>query len=147
MTMHRRPVGRARLLAALGALVTLAGTVLPWWTVGGDPGEIPAISGNAFESTGILVFVAALATIALVTLPYATDRPTQPDRWQAYAAVAIVGWAAFAYRIFDLAMSRAFSFAEPLEAFSRSPGLWITTIGLIVLARATYDAYREPRFR
>jgi hypothetical protein len=147
MTMHRRPVGRARLLAALGAVVTLVGTVLPWWTVGGHAGEIPAISGNAFESTGILVFVAALATIALVTLPYATDRPTQPDRWQAYALVAIVGWAAFGYRIFDLAMSRAFSFAEPLEAFTRAPGLSVTTIGLIVLARAVYNAFRETRSR
>jgi hypothetical protein len=148
MTMHRRPVGRARLLAALGAVVTLAGTVLPWWTVGGHAGEIAAISGNAFESTGILVFVAALATIALVTLPYATDRPTQPDRWQAYALVALVGWAAFGYRIFDLALSRAFSqFAEPLEAFTRAPGVWVTAIGLIVLARAAYDAFREPRSR
>ncbi|HYN70557.1 MAG TPA: hypothetical protein VEX41_10155 [Candidatus Eisenbacteria bacterium] len=147
MTMHRRPVGRARLLAALGALVTLAGTVLPWWTVGGHAGELPASSGNAFESTGIIVFVAALATIALVTLPYATDRPMQADRWQAYALVAVVGSAAFAYRIFDLAMLRAFSFAEPVEALTRAPGVWVTTIGLIVIARATYDTYREPHYR
>ena len=40
MTMHRRPVGRSRLLAAIGALVALAGCFLPWWTVGG--GERPA---------------------------------------------------------------------------------------------------------
>ena len=37
MTMHRRPVGRTRLLAAIGALVTLAGCFLPWWTRGGGP--------------------------------------------------------------------------------------------------------------
>ena len=46
------------------------------------------MSGNAFEGAGILVFFAGLATIALVTLPYASDRPVSIDRGISYVAIA-----------------------------------------------------------
>ena len=143
MTMHRRPVGRARLLAALSAVVILAGCLLRWWLVGGSEG-LPALSGNAFDGFGIVVFVVALATIALVTLPYATDRPVGVDRWPAYALLAVVGWLAFAIRIVDLLALRAFQFDEPTDVFTRGPGLWVTGIGLAMLARAAYDLFHEP---
>ena len=68
--MHRRPLGRGRRLAAFAALIILVGCVLPWWQFGGGDGAA-APTGNAFEGAGILVFFSALATIALVTLPYA----------------------------------------------------------------------------
>lgn len=144
--MHRRPVGRSRLLAAIGALVVLAGCFLPWWTFGGTDG-IPPIGGNAFDSTGILVFAAAIATLALVTLPYASERPVAADRWTSYAIIAGLGWLGFAYRVIDLAASGAFSFSEPAEVLTRIPGLWLAGIGLVILARATYEMLQEPRLR
>ncbi len=143
--MHRRPVGRSRLLAAIGALVVLAGCFLPWWTVGGA--DLPAFSGNAFESMGILVFAAAIATLALVTLPYASERPVAADRWTSYAIIAGLGWLGFGYRVIDLAANRAFQFAEPAEVITRIPGLWLAGIGLVILARATYEMLQEPRLR
>jgi hypothetical protein len=143
--MHRRPVGRSRLLAAIGALVMLAGCFLPWWTFGGA--DLPAFSGNAFDSTGILVFAAAIATLALVTLPYASERPVAADRWTSYAIIAGLGWLGFGYRVVDLAASRAFQFGEPAEIITRIPGLWLAAIGLIILARATYEMLQEPRLR
>jgi hypothetical protein len=145
MTMHRRPVGRSRLLAAIGALVVLAGCFLPWWTVGGA--DLPAFSGNAFDSTGIMVFAAAIATLALVTLPYASERPVPADRWSSYAVIAGLGWLGFGYRVIDLAASRAFQFAEPAEVITRIPGLWLAGVGLVILARATYEMLQEPRLR
>lgn len=145
MTMHRRPVGRSRLLAAIGALVVLGGCFLPWWTFGG--GDLPAFSGNAFESMGILVFAAAIATLALVTLPYASERPVPADRWSSYAIIAGLGWLGFAYRVIDLAANHAFQFAEPAEVVTRIPGLWLAGIGLVILARATYEMLQEPRLR
>ena len=75
MTMHRRPVGRTRLLAAIGGLVVLGGCFLPWWTRGGGADELTTLTGTAFAGMGIVVFAAAIATLALVTLPYATERP------------------------------------------------------------------------
>lgn len=146
MTMHRRPVGRARLLAAASAAVIVAGTLLPWWSVGGTNG-LPALGGNAFAGFGILVFVVALATTALVTLPYATDRPVGADRWPAYAILAGTGWIAFGIRIVDLLALRAFQFQEPAEVVTRGPGLWVTGVGLAMLARAAYDVFQEPPLR
>ena len=146
MSSHRRPVGRARTLAALSALVILAGCVLRWWSVGGTSG-LPELGGNAFEGFGIVVFVVALATIAVVTLPYATERPVGADRWPAYALLAGLGWLALLLRIIDLAILRAFSFHQPTEVFTNGPGLWITAIGLAMLARAAYDIFRDPAGR
>jgi hypothetical protein len=146
MTMHRRPVGRSRFLAALGALIALVGCFLPWWTVGGKNG-LPVLSGNGFESLGILVFAAAIATLALVTLPYASERPVPADRWSSYAIIAAVGWLGFGYRLVDLATVRAFSFDEPADVITRIPGLWLAGIGLAILSRATYEMLQEPRLR
>jgi hypothetical protein len=146
MTMHRRPVGRTRLLAAIGALIALVGCFLPWWTVGGVEG-LPVRSGNAFDSLGILVFAAAIATLALVTLPYASERPVSADRWSSYAIIAGVGWLGLAYRVVELATRSAFQFAEPADVVTRVPGLWLAVLGLIVLARAAFEMLQEPRLR
>ena len=146
MTMHRRPVGRSRFLAAVGALIALVGCFLPWWTVGGTNG-LPVLTGTGFESLGILVFAAAIATLALVTLPYASERPVPADRWSSYAIIAAVGWLGFGYRVIDLYTQRAFSFNEPADFITSIPGLWLAGIGLAVLARATYEMLQEPRLR
>lgn len=147
MTMHRRPVGRSRRLAAIGALVTLVGCFLPWWSLGGRPGEMTAISGTAFEGMGIVVFAAAIATLALVTLPYASERPVTADRWTSYALITATGWIGFAYRILELASLPAFSFAEPADIVLRIPGLWLAGTGLVILTRAAYEMLQEPRLR
>ena len=144
--MHRRPVRRSRRLAAIGALAVLAGCFLPWWTRGGSIG-LPVLSGTAFEGTGIVVFAAAIATLALVTLPFASERPVSADRWTTYALIIGAGWLGFAYRVLDLASSNAFSFAEPADIVTKVPGLWVAGIGLAILTRATYEMLQEPRLR
>jgi hypothetical protein len=146
MTMHRRAVPRSRFLAALGAIVAIVGCVLPWWTVGGADG-LPLRSGNAFASYGILVFAASIVTLALVTLPFASERPVSVDRWPSYALIAAVGWLGFGARVLDLFLVRAFAFREPVDALTRIPGLWVAFIGLAMLARATFEMAREPRLR
>jgi len=146
MTMHRRPVRRSRRLAALGAVAMLIGCFLPWWIRVGPEG-LPALSGTAFEGMGIVVFAVAIATLALLTLPYASERPVAVDRWASYALLAAAGWLAFAYRILDLAIQRAFSFNEPADFVTNIPGLWLVAIGLVMLTRATYEMLQEPRLR
>ena len=147
MTMHRRPVGRTRLLATIGGLVTLAGCFLPWWTRGGGPDQLTKLSGTAFEGMGIVVFAAAIATLALVTLPYATERPVSIDRWSSYAVIVAAAWLAFAYRILELGSVNAFGFDEPADVILNNPGLWLVGIGLVILSRATYEMLGEPRLR
>jgi hypothetical protein len=145
--MHRRPVGRSRFLAALGALIALVGCFLPWFTVGGGADQLTTITGTGFEGTGIVVFAAAIATLALVTLPFATERPVPADRWTSYAIIAAIGWLALGYRIVELASIHAFSFNEPADFILNIPGLWLAAIGLAILARATYEMLQEPRLR
>ena len=79
--MHRRPLGRGRLLAAIGAILMLVGCVLPWFVRGGGDTGITPITTNAFSDKGIVVFICALLILALVSLPYAAgDKPVAVDR-------------------------------------------------------------------
>lgn len=145
--MHRRPLGTARALVALGAAVMVLGCALPWWRVGGDIG-LPAIGGNAFEASGIVVFIVALAILALVTLPYAVgDRPTTIDRPLIYGLLVVTGWLALGWRVIDLLLHDAFQFSEPAQVFTNGPGLWVAGLGLTMAARAVYLMVREPIYR
>ena len=147
MTMHRRPLGQGRTLAALGGVLLVVGSFLQWWRVGGGE-ALPTVSGNALEGAGILVFIAGVATLALVALPYALgDRPTGLDRSLSFGLLAILGWVGLVWRTVDLLTAGAFAFDEPVQVFTNAPGLWIAALGLVVLSRAAYQMTREPLYR
>ena len=144
MSLHRRPVGRGRLLAGLSALVLLVGCVLPWVTVGASEFSLPPRSENAFEGTGIAVFLVALAVLALITLPYASDRPVGLDRWWTYGLFAVVAWAGLLLRVLEVALAPG---GLATMTPDRAPGLWISVVGLAILSRAVYQIAREPEYR
>jgi len=141
--VHRRPLGRGRLLAAIAAFVILIGCLLPWYLIGGALATgLPAQSINAFEDKGIVVFVCALAILALVTLPYAAgDRPVETDRTLAYTIVTVLAIGAFVWRVIEFVLVDPLGMRPDL-----APGLWITAVGLLILARATYEIAQERRF-
>jgi hypothetical protein len=140
--VHRRPLGRGRLLAAIGAIFMLVGCVLPWFAAtGGDTGLTP-ITTNAFADKGIVVFICALAVLALVSLPYAAgDRPLGLDRALSYGIVLAVAVGAFAWRTIEFVLIDPAGLRPDL-----APGIWIVAIGLMILARATYEISAERRF-
>ena len=147
MTLHRRPLGRGRWMAALGGVLMVVGSVLPWWHVGGTPG-ITAESGNGLAGSGILVFLVGIATLALLALPYAAgDRPLGLDRWLTFAILAVAGLIGFAWRVVELLMAGAFQFTTPAEVLTNGPGLWLAAIGLALLSRAAYVMTRESAYR
>lgn len=138
--MHRRPIGRGRWIAAISAVVLFVACILPWWRAGGNEG-IPALSGNAFDGAGILVFLAALGTVALVTLPYASDAPVAIDRPLSYLLLLVAAVAGYGLRIVGLLGSGA-SFMP-----DSGPGLWLAGLALIGLARAVLEIRDTPTER
>lgn len=147
MTMHRRPLGRGRTMAAIGAALMVIGCVLPWWQVGGTPG-ITERSGTGLEGSAIFVFLVGIVTLALVVLPYASgDRPVALDRWLSFAILTIVGWLGFGWRVIELTMVGAFQFGSPAQVLTNGPGLWLAAIGLAIHARAVYAMTRESAYR
>ena len=138
--MHRRPLGNGRRLAMIGAIVLIVGCLLPWYTVGGD-GGLPQLTMRAFDGTGIASFLAALATLALIALPYAAgDRPVGVDRGLSFAILAIVAVAGVLLFPFFSGVLDAPEGLLPTKAF----GYWISVLGAIILARAAYDIWLEP---
>ena len=147
MTMHRRPLGRGRTLAALGGAITVVGCLLTWWQVGGTPG-ITATSGNGLAGSGILVFLVGIATVALVALPYAAgDRPVGLDRPLAFMILAVAGWIGFGWQVIQLVLNDQFQFTAPAEVFTNGPGVWIAALGLVLLSRAAWTMTRESAYR
>jgi len=129
-------------MAILAAAIILAGCVLPWFGVGGL-GGLPATELRPFDGSGILTFLAALATLALAALPYAAgDRPAGIDRPLYYGlvlALAVLGVA-----LWPLDLLGEFTVGLLPD---RAPGYWIAVAGVVVLGRATYEIFTEPRPR
>lgn len=137
--MRRRPLRNGRRLAILAALAILAGSFLPWYALGGG-GQLPTLTYQGLSSgSGILAFLAALGTLALVTLPYAAgDRPVGADRGLAYAALAalaVLGVALWVPGVLEA--------PEGLLP-DRAPGFWLAAVGAIALARAAFEILTEP---
>ncbi len=134
--MTRRALGRGRLLISLGAIVTLAGTVPPWWTVGGL--VTPAFSGNAFEGAGIAVFVAAIGLLALVVLPFTRrEGGSALDRPLSYVLLAMLGIGGFAVRVWQIVDLGVLALPD------RAPGLWLSGAGLAVIAWGVAELLTE----
>ena len=95
---------------------------------------------RAFDGAGILVFLAALLTIALVALPYAGDRPVALDSWPIYLlllCVAILGlvlWPLLGDRL---------EYPQGLLP-TEAPGYWLAILGVLVLARAVFEVHQHP---
>lgn len=136
--MHRRPLGRARLIALAAAATLLVACLLPWYRAGDGIG-LPPLELRAFDGAGIVVFLAALATIALVALPYAADRPVGLDRPIAYLLLFLAAVAGAIVWPIELVVTYPVGLLP-----DRAPGYWLAWLGLAVLARAVYELFREP---
>lgn len=138
--MHRRPLAGGRRLAAIGALVLVVGCLLPWYQVGGD-GGLPREVYRAFNYLpGVLAFLAGMATLALVVLPFAAERPVAIDRGLSFgilAAAAVIG----------ILLWVPTGLAAPAGLLpDRAYGIWIAALGAILMARAAFEIGQEgPR--
>lgn len=138
--MNRRTIGRGRVIAGVGAVLTLIACFLPWLTAGTE-GGLPPISKNAFEGgISILVFLAAVGILALIALPYAAgDQPQAVDRPAAFVLLVSIGIAGFAIRLIQLVG------AGTLGLPDRALGLWLAAVGLAIMAWGVAEIAGERR--
>jgi hypothetical protein len=128
----RRGLGRGRLLIGVGAVLALVSMPLPWYTVGGHIEGLPAQSGNGLEGAGILVFLAAVALLAVLALPYASRNGRSSfDRLAVHALLVAVGLVGLTLR-----GAEAFGF-DGLGLPDRSAGFWLAAAGLVIAAWGT----------
>jgi hypothetical protein len=134
--MNRRALGRGRLLVVIGALITLAGMIPSWWKL--PRTNATALSGNGLEGAGIIIFLGALALIAVVVLPYATRAgDSSLDRPASYVLLALIAVGAFLFRMFEI--SRFTSLGLPTEAL----GMWLSGLGLVIVVWGVADLLTE----
>jgi hypothetical protein len=139
--MGRRPLGRGRMLAVAGAVVVLVGTLLPWYAFQAE-GGLPAIELRAFDGSGVLAFIAALAILALVSLPYAAgERRVHADRGLSYLLLA--GVVGLGVLMWPLQVIDDLAGLAPAQA----SGWWIALVGAALLGRGTFEISREEPAR
>jgi hypothetical protein len=124
------------LLVVIGSLSALAGLLPAWWLV--ERTNLTPLSGNGFQGIGIVVFLSCLALLALVTLPFASrDGRSSLDRPAVYVVVCLVAIGSFLWRAFEISQSSG------LGLPTQAPGLWLTGVGLLIVAWGLGDILTE----
>jgi hypothetical protein len=138
--VHRRPLGRGRILVLVGAIVALVACFLPWHAIGGSDG-LPLMTTAGIAGSGILTFLGAVGNIALVVLPYAAGgRPMGIDRTLTFALLTALAIAGLLVWPIEFVLAGATGGLLPTSA----PGFWLAVLGTIGMARGTYEIGREP---
>jgi hypothetical protein len=119
-----------RRLSGLGALIVVLGAIPSWWTLGG--GSTPAITGNAFDSIGVVAFFSALALLAILIAPDAVGEQLPIDAWPLHVALVAAASIAFVAAASEAAVRATGSELSLAVVFAplRAPGLWVTLLGL-----------------
>ena len=121
-----------------GALVTLIGCVPAWWTVGGTVTQAQSGNAFAFPGTGIVVFLAAIALIGVVVIPYATrDGEAGVDRPLVYGALLVVALGALVLEVLRISGFGGLGLPD------RAAGLWLAAVGLAIVALGLVDLLTE----
>jgi hypothetical protein len=145
MTMKHTSATRGHWIIALGAIVVVGSTFLQWWQSGNGDG-LPPLSGNGIsDGRSFLMFLLCVATLLLVTLPFASERPISIDHPLVYLGLFTVTVAAYVWRIVE------FVTHQPLPLLPWPPqrgiGFWFAAIGLAAFSRGVFEVFEERRRR
>ncbi len=130
--MKRRALGRGRTLVGFGSIIAVGGLFPAWWMIART--NLAPLSGNGLQGIGLIIFLAAMASLAVLTLPYASRDGESPlDRPATYILLGLAALGAFLFRAYEIS-----SFAGvgmPMAA----PGLWITGVGILIMSWGVAD--------
>jgi hypothetical protein len=134
----RRGLGRGRSLVAVGAILAIISMPLAWQKAGGIVLDVETDWG--FSGSGLLMFIAAVAMLALIVLPYTTEtRQVALDRPAAYASLLALGMAGLVLAVNDLVGGEESYSLAPLDA----PGLWLAGAAMAITTWGVLEMMAE----
>ncbi len=136
----RRSLGPGRAIVGVGAVLAIIGAFLPWSYAGGGDTELPRVTSNGFEGPGIATFVAAVALLALLVLPYATSSGRSVlDRWLSFVILGGVMVAGTVLHVVHLLPGGALRLTPPLDVL----GLYLGVLGTLLVAWGVAEIVSE----
>jgi hypothetical protein len=137
---------RGRWILAIGAIIMAGSCFLQWWQIGGNgPDELSKLTGNGFNAmTGsvFVMFLASVASLFLVTLPFASEKPVAVDHPLSYLLLLGFGLAGYVWAVVNLARQSLVPF-PPQQGL----GFWVAIIGLVLFARGIFEMHEERQTR
>jgi peptidoglycan/LPS O-acetylase OafA/YrhL len=141
--MHYATAMRGRWIVAIGAIVIVGSSLLPWWQIGGGVGELSTQSGVGIsDGRTFLMFLVAVACLLLVTVPFASEKPIPIDHPVVYLGLLALAIFAYVWRVILLAQLLLVPWPP-----QRGVGFWLAAVGLILLARGVFEVFEERRQR
>jgi hypothetical protein len=149
--MHHTSATRGHWLVAIGAIVIVGSTMLQWWQIGGGTGELPRTTGMGISDGRVfLMFLASMASLFLITLPFASEKPVAIDHPLAYLALLVALLIGYLLRLVSLVGLQLSPFSWDTGLIwppQRGPGFWLAGVGLVVFARGMFEVFEERRKR
>lgn len=141
--MHYATATRGRWVVAIGAIVIVGSSLLPWWQIGGGVGELSTQSGVGIsDGRTFLMFLVAVACLLLVTVPFASEKPIPIDHPVVYLGLLALAIFAYVWRVILLAQLLLVPWPP-----QRGVGFWLAAVGLVLLARGVFEVFEERRRR
>ena len=145
--MHHTTATRGHWLIAIGAIVIVGSIFLQWWQIGGGPGELPAVVGSGLDKATpgqvpLMMFLPAVASVLLLTLPYASDKRIGIDHPLSYLGLFAILLVGYAWTLLGLAQRQLVPWPPQYGV-----GFWLSAAGLLVVARGVWEVFDESRKR
>jgi hypothetical protein len=148
--MHHTSATRGHWLVAIGAIVIVGASMLQWWQIGGGPGELPKTTGIGISDGRVfLMFLASVASLLLVTLPFASEKPISIDHPLSYLILFGLLGTGYLLRLISLAKIQ-FTPGPSFGQGSLVPwppqqgvGFWLAAVGLVLFARGVFEVFEE----
>jgi hypothetical protein len=132
--MHHTSATRGHWLVAIGAIVIVGATMLQWWQIGGGPGELPKNSGVGISDGRVfLMFLVSVASLLLVTLPFASEKPVAIDHPLVVPGALRRDHCGYVWRRgLDLAQHSILPWPP-----QQGVGFWLAAVGLVLFRGAS----------
>jgi hypothetical protein len=142
--MNRSSTTRGHWLIVIGAILIGGATMLQWWQIGGGPGELAATTDIGIHDFRVFfgMFGPSVATLLLVTLPFASEKPIAIDHPLAYLALFLAIAIGYAWYLFYLVQRQLLPWPP-----QRGIGPYLAAFGMVLFARGIFEVYEEGRRR